>query len=342
MAQKSSRREGSVALVRFESAVLKNNPLGDPHVRTVPIYLPPSYFEDTGRRFPAIYLLAGYTGRGVMALNAQAWGENIKERCDRLIRQGKLVETIVVMPDCFTRFGGSQYLNSIANGNYEDHVVKELIGYVDEQYRTIDDPSGRAVMGKSSGGYGALVLGMRHPDVFGSVACHSGDMYFELCYKPDFPKYAGKIRQYGGTRGFLKKFFQLDQKWSWEVLSLMNVVAMACAYSPRKRRDVPFELPFDEHTCELNPKVWREWLAWDPVTLVDRYARNLRKLKLLYLDCGTKDEFNLQFGARILAAKLKALNIKHTYEEFADGHRNIQYRYDRSLTLISKVFKRFA
>ena len=108
-------------------------------------------------------------------------------------------EAIVVMPDCFTRYGGSQYLNSSATGRYEDHLVRELVPSGRPHVRTMADPGARAVVGKSSGGYGALVLAMRHPDVFGLVASHSGDCYFEYCYLPDFPKCLDVLARHGGS-----------------------------------------------------------------------------------------------------------------------------------------------
>jgi S-formylglutathione hydrolase FrmB len=332
--------KGTLAPLRFESRLLQGNPLGDPHVREVPVYLPPSYFTNPSRRFPTIYALTGFTGKGTMLLNDSIWVERFDARVERLIRRKKLVESIVVMPDCSTRYGGSQYLNSSANGRYEDHLVRELVPYIDRSYRTIRDPRARAVMGKSSGGYGAIMLGMRHPDQFGLVACHSGDMYFELCYGPDIVKALRLLPRFGGAARFFRGFPRFAQKQSREIAPILNVVAMAMAYSPRAGRTPPFELPFDERTGERKERVWREWLRWDPVVMAARYRRNLRKLRLLYLDCGTRDEYLLHFGARILARRLRSLGVRFVHEEFDDGHGNIQYRYDRSLALFGATFRR--
>jgi enterochelin esterase family protein len=332
---------GAVTPLQFESEILKGNPRRDPHVREVPVYLPPSYSPQPGRRYPVIYFLTGFTGKGTMLLNVNPWIETLPQRLDRLIAARKLVECIVVMPDCFTSFGGSQYLNSIANGNYEDHLVRELVRYIDRHFRTIPRPEARAIVGKSSGGYGALVQGMRHPDVFGLVGCHSGDMYFELCYRPDFVGYLREIQPFRNAAGFMRQFPRLPNKSHRNLFPIRNTIAMAMAYSPRKTSP-PFALPFDERTGEMRADVWREWLKNDPVHMVDRYARNLKKLKLLYLDAGTKDEFNLQYGARIFTGLLRKKRIPYIYEEFVDGHSNIQYRYDRSLNFISRTFVRTA
>ncbi len=331
---------GTLTPLRFESRVLKGNPLDDPHVREVPIYLPPHYFTNPSRRFPVIYVLTGFTGKGTMLLNDSIWVEPLDARLERLIRAKKLVECIVVMPDCSTRYGGSQYLNSAANGRYEDHLVRELVPFVDRNYRTIRDSRARAVMGKSSGGYGAIVMGMRHPDVFGLVACHSGDMHFELCYKPDLVQLLQTAHKLGGVARFYRDFPKWTQKQRRETMPVLNAIAMAMAYSPRPGKTPPFELPYDERTGELKEAVWREWLRWDPIVMASRCRSNLKKLRLLYLDCGTRDEYQLHFGARTMAARLRALGVKFIHEEFDDGHMNIQYRYDRSLALISAAFKR--
>src|SRR6185369_12700792 len=143
---------------------------------------------DSDHRYPSVYMLAGFTGRGLTHLNDAAWEEPLPARLDRLIAERRIRPMIVVMPDCFTKYGGSQYINSSATGRYEDHVIDELVPFIDKSYRTLPDRENRVVMGKSSGGYGAMVLGMRHPDVFGLVADHSGDKYFEYCYRSEFPK----------------------------------------------------------------------------------------------------------------------------------------------------------
>ena len=324
----------------FESKILRGNPLGDPHVRRIPVYLPASYA--TGRRrYPVITLLSGFTGFGEALLNRSAWTETVPERADRLGRTGRMADAIIVMPDCLTRYGGSQYLNSSAAGRYEDHLVHELVPWVDRRFRTIPHAGGRAIMGKSSGGYGAFVQAMRHPDVWGSVACHSGDMYFTYCYLPDFPKCLDLLARYGGrVERFLRAWDRMPQKGDPSLHAAINTIAMAACYSPNPRTPVGFDLPFDPRTGELRPRVWRRWLAWDPVNLVARHARSLRRLRLVYLDCGTRDEFHLQYGARMVAGQLRRLKIRHVHEEFDGGHMNVQYRYDRSFVLLSRALAR--
>lgn len=328
---------GSVAVERFESRVLRDNPLGDPATRELYLYLPPAYDPEPQRRFPVVYCLTGFTGRGQMLLNTQPFVPGLAERMNALIARGAITQMIVVMPDCFTRLGGSQYINSEGTGRYEDYLIEEIVPYVDARFRTIATAGARAVMGKSSGGYGALVQGMRHADVFGLAASHSGDAYFEYCYPPDFIKYARKIGA-GDPASFLEKFWREERKDRDDV-ALLNVLAMSACYSPDATQPLGLRLPFDARTGEIIPEVWARWLKHDPVRMVEHYAEELRTLKLLYLDAGTRDEFALDLGARILGERLKEHDIAFLHEEFDDGHFNISYRYDRSLEHISGALK---
>ncbi len=327
--------QGSVVFETITSNVLRDNPLGDPFVRRVPVYLPPGY-ESGKTRYPALYVLTGFSGRGTMLLNDVAWDENIAERMDRLIADGKVQPMILVMPDCFTRIGGSQYINSSAVGRYEDHVVKELVPWIDDKYRTIADRDHRGVVGKSSGGYGSVILAMRNPGVFGLFASHSGDMYFELCYKTDIRSALKALPRLGGLDKFWDNIPTIHPKDS-NFREAINVVAMAACYSPNPSAPHGFDLPFDVETGEMREDVWKRWLEWDPVYLVDKHLDALRSLRLIYLDAGLRDEFNLQYGARIFCKRLEERGIPFVHEEFDDGHFNVQYRYDNSLAAISKA-----
>ncbi|HEX8174007.1 MAG TPA: alpha/beta hydrolase-fold protein [Pyrinomonadaceae bacterium] len=329
--------KGRIAVESFESAVLGNNPLGDPATRELYLYLPTGYDGEPERRYPVVYCLTGFTGRGQMLLNTQPFTPGLAERMDSLIQRGAVTEMIVVMPDCFTRLGGSQYINSAATGRYEDYLIREIVPFVDARFRTIPEAGSRAVMGKSSGGYGALVHAMRHADVFGLAASHSGDAYFEYCYPPDFIKYVRKIGA-DDPAAFLERFWREERK-DKDDITLLNVLAMSACYSPDASRPLGLRLPFDTTTGELIQEVWAKWLGHDPVRMVEHYREELRSLRLLYVDAGRRDEFALDLGARILAARLKEHDIAFVHEEFDDGHFNISYRYDRSLELISKRFE---
>jgi len=327
---------GRVVVERFESQVLRGNAAGDPHERRIPVYLPPSYDENPARRYPVVYVLSGFMGRGRMLLNDNAWSPALDERMDRLIERGA-GEMILVLPDCFTRYGGSQYLNSSATGRYEDHLVSELVPYMDRTYRTLAEPAHRGVTGKSSGGYGALIHGMRHPEVFGAVACHSGDLCFDYCYRGDVPKFCAEVQRAGGLAPWFEAFQAKLQK-KHDDFTVLNILGMATAYSPNpKTKPYGVDLPCDLETGVFRDDVWARWLEWDPLLLVDRYADALRSLRLLYLDCGVRDEFHLHLGARQFVRRLRERSIPHEHQEFDDGHMNVGYRYDVSLPKLARA-----
>jgi enterochelin esterase family protein len=329
-------RRGQVVIERFESAVLKGNPAGDPARRDIPVYLPPAYATDPTRRFPVVYVLTGYTGRGRMLLNDNPWSPSLDDRLDALIDAGKMGEMIVVMPDAFTRYGGSQYLDSGATGRYGTHIAEELVSHVDRGYRTIPGRDHRAVAGKSSGGYGALVHGMKHADVFGAVACHSGDMLFDYCYRGDVPKFCTRVQRGGGLERWLAAFDAAPQK-KHEDVEALNILAMAASYSPNPAAPLGIDLPCDLESGAFRDDVWARWLEHDPLRMVERHRDALASLELLYLDCGTRDEFHLHHGLRQMLGRLEALRVTHHAEFFDDGHMNVQYRYDTSLPLLARA-----
>ena len=329
--------QGTIKILAHESEILKNNPLGDKHIRDLYVYLPPNYESVTDVNFPVVYCLTGFTGRGKMFLNDNAFAPNLAERLDKLIGDGTIKPMIAVLPDCFTYYGGSQYINSSATGNYEDYLTREIVPFVDENFRTINDRNSRAVMGKSSGGYGALIMAMRHADKFGIVCSTSGDAYFEFSY---FPGIAEGFRAIGGdARSFMEKVWREDARKGKDDHAALNTIGMSACYSPNESSDLGFDLPFDLETGEIRPDVWQRWLEHDPVRLVEKSVKNLKSLKLLFIDAGTRDEFHLDLGAKILCRRLKDSDISFIHEEFDDGHFNIGYRQTRSLELISQNFE---
>lgn len=319
--------------LKHQSKTLQNNPLGDKTERDLFVYLPPDYDNST-ELFPTVYFLSGFTGRGKMMLNDNAFSPSLEERLDSLIASKKIKPMIAVMPDCFTYYGGSQYLNSTATGNYEDYLTSEIVRIVDKNFRTIDNRNSRAVVGKSSGGYGALICGIRHADKFGLISSISGDAYFELCYLSDFPKAFRAIK--GNPKAFIEKFLSNEKKGRNDFPAL-NIIGMSSCYSPNGTN---FDLPFDLETGEIRKDIWAKWLTHDPVRLVEKSVENLKSLKLLFLDAGIRDEFALDIGAKVLSKKLTDFEIPHIHEEFDDGHFNISYRYNRTLELFSEHFEK--
>jgi enterochelin esterase family protein len=333
-----------IIIETIQSKVLKNNPLGDTHIRQLPVYLPPGY-DDSNHRYPVVYLLTGFAGRGKFMLNDSAFDETIQERVDRLIAEEVIDPMILVLPDGFTRYGGSQYLNSSAIGRYEDHLIEEIVPFIDQRYRTKAESGYRAIAGKSSGGYGAIVQTMQHPDIFGLVACHSGDMYFDFCYKPDFAKFLNAIGRLELTTpvalaNFLAEFTPKIFPKPNNFFDVIHIAAMSACYSPNPDSPCGFDLPVDSITGELHSEVWQRWLAHDPIMMLEnkQFVEALRQARLIYLDCGNRDEYALHYGARVFCKRLGQLDIFHIHEEFNGSHRHTQHRYDVSLKAISKTF----
>jgi enterochelin esterase family protein len=328
---------GRVVVDEFECQALRGNPLGDPHRRAVPVYLPPGY-EEGGRRYPVIYWIHGWGGTGIReASPVSPWIPSVSDLVDRVIRDGA-PPAILVMADVFTAYGHSQCLNSSATGRYED-AVKELVAHVDARYRTLPSRDHRGVNGKSSGGYAALVLAMRNPGIFGAASSHSGDMYFEAAYKVDFWRAADVIRKHGGLDEYLRAWREAPKKTEELTRPMVTVVCMAMAYSPNPARPHGFDLPFDSETGELDEAVWARWLEWDPVVMAERHAEALRSLRLLYVECGSRDQYNLHHGARVLRRRLERLGIRHEYQEFDDDHTAVNYRYVESLRRLSAALQ---
>lgn len=324
-----------IIIEEFHSTALENNPLGDPATRRVPVYIPPDY--DAAKRYPSLYLLAAFGNRGLKFLNDDLWEENIQQRLDRLIAAGSVQPLIVVMPDASTRYGGSQYLNSPATGRYEDHVL-ELVEYIDSKYSTKSAPGQRAIAGHSSGGFAALRFGMLHGDVFGLVADHSGDKFFEYVFKPAFGELLRYIERVGDA-GFKALLADPGEALRGGAShAALSLIATAAAFSPSPDAEYGFDLPFDLKTGALRPDVWARWLQFDPLETAAAQVEALRALKLLYFDCGRFDEYNLLYGARLLTQRLRELNVAFMYEEYEGRHRNMKHRYDVSFAAISAAF----
>ena len=326
----------------IESAALEGNRYGDPTRRLTPVILPPSYDSEPGRRYPVLYVLAAFTGTGWQLLGRSPLAESLDERIARLFAEDpSLPEFITVLPDCFTALGGSQYVNSPGLGRYEDHLVLEVVPTIDRRYRTLPAAAHRAVVGRSSGGIGALWLAMNHPDVFGAVGSHAGDGYFRLSLVPELSKFCRRVRRYGGPEGALKHWLSLSRGGTrpGELFDVMTVLASAAAYSPDDGAALGFRLPIDWQTATIDPEVFERWLRFDPIEICSepRYLDALRRQRLIFLDAGTRDEYYLDLAARRLSGRLTALGVRHTHEEFDDGHMGTTYRFDRSLPLLARA-----
>jgi len=325
---------GRLVRARLHARALQGNPLGDPAERELLAWLPPSHGD--GVRLPAVYFLHGFSGSVGSWTNVSPFGLTVPERIDAQVAAGVLPEFAAIFVDGWTAIGGSQWVNSEAVGRYRDYLVEDVVPFAEREWGLLPAAGARAVVGKSSGGYGALVMARHHPEVFAHVACHAGDSGFEYCYLHDFPRAAGALENTDAAAWLAgMKERARARRLEGDDFAVLNVIAMAAAYSPRAGEPLGVELPFEPDTCALRPEVWARWLAHDPARFVPGALDSFRRLQTLFVDCGRHDEFQLRWGARMVVKSLEEAGIAVTYEEFDDGHRGIDYRYDRSLQVIA-------
>ncbi|MBV9717786.1 MAG: esterase [Candidatus Eremiobacteraeota bacterium] len=329
--------DGNVRIDSIESEALARNPLGDPATRPVVVYLPPAYDAQATRRYPALYVLHGYTADAAALISSRPWETNVVQWADRLIREGRMPPVLIVLVDGFTRLGGSQYVDSVHNGRYATYTVRDVVGHVDRAYRTIASEGGRAVLGKSSGGFGAMHLVFERPGVFAAFASHSGDSYFRYAHIPAFATVHRALEAHGFDIASYVEAFEGKPKHDGTEYTTMEMLAYAAAYSPRSAKAFDIELPFDRATGELRDDVFARWLAFDPAERVATHREQLERLRLRYLDCGRRDEYNLDIGARVVAERIRELGLSVRHEEFDDDHRNVNYRYQVSLPALAGV-----
>jgi S-formylglutathione hydrolase FrmB len=322
----------------FESELLRDNPLGDPHHRPLWVYLPPGYDDEPDRRYPCVYVIQGYTGHLAMWHNRTPYRQPFPETADHVFSSGEAPPAIVVYVDAWTSYGGSQFVDSPGTGRYHSYLCDEILPWVDAHYRTKADRDHRAIMGKSSGGFGAMITPMLRPDLFGALATHAGDSLYEHCYPPGFVKAVRVLRAYDGD----------IQRWWTDFRDRIAftapddgepLMALGVAAAFSANADGTPELPFDPCTGELRPDVWQRWLDWDPVRMVPRYAEAVRSQRAIWIDAGNHDEYALDLGAqafrRALLANGVAEDVIH-FELFDGGHGAIDYRYPLSLAWLAK------
>jgi len=331
---------GDLRIDFVTSPALQGNALGDPAERPVAVYLPPGYDAQGSKRYPVLYCLHGYTGDVAALVGARPWECNVAQRMDRLLARQMMEPALLVLVDGFTRLGGSQYVNSIHNGDYATYVVRDVIGHLDRNYRTVAAEGGRAVLGKSSGGFGALHLCMNYPGVFAAFASHSGDSYFAYAHPALFVQAQRTLEKHEWNIGKFVEHFEEANKRPGHEYATMELLGYAAAYSPRSAQPFDLDLPFDPETGELREDVWLRWLSFDPAEICKVKQAELSRLRLRYVDCGRRDEYFLDVGARVLAHRMREMGLQVRHEEFDDDHRNVGYRYDVSLPALAGVLER--
>jgi hypothetical protein len=325
----------------IDSAALRGNVLGDPQERPIWVYVPPGYDDDPSKRYPSVYLIQGLTGQLDMWRNRAPFRKNFPELADDLFASGEAPPCIVVWVDCWTSLAGSQFVDSPGTGNYMTYLCDDVVSWVDERYRTMADRDHRGLQGKSSGGYGAMVVPMLRPDVWGGLATHAGDALFEMCYLPEFRESVRALRDdyEGSFDTFWESFRSRPAFGKPSDGTLVNDYCMAACYSAEP--DGTVTLPYDTATGKLKPDVWARWLEKDPVRMAPAHADALRSMRAIYIDAGKGDEFYLDLGAEAFKRELDTIGITDYFFELFDGtHMGIEYRYPISLKFLAERLSR--
>jgi S-formylglutathione hydrolase FrmB len=257
------------------------------------VYLPPSYGRDTTRRYPVAYYLHGLSGTETDWLSKGS----LDAVADSLFARG-VPETIIVLPDgddgwyttwvspvayrtcADTLHNESPDRYCVAHERYDDYIARDVVQHVDSTYRTRRERDARGIGGLSMGGYGAISIALRHPDIFGAAASHSGVVS---------PMYAGP-RPFAG-----------------QVRYAANVDELKTVTAPYWSRYLLY------WGTDLD-----RWRAADPAHIAEQAKRRGQRLPALFLDCGREDGFVDQ--NRALHAELTRLGVAHQYAEWPGAH----------------------
>jgi S-formylglutathione hydrolase FrmB len=281
------------------------------------------------------------TGQLDMWLARSAFEPTMVERVDAAFASPGAPRAVVVFVDAWTSYGGSQFVNSTATGPYMDYLCDEVVPFVDGAFPTIADRDHRGIAGKSSGGYGAMMVPMLRPDVFGALASHAGDALFEVCYQPEFPHTARILRdRFDGSYDVFWEKMRAAERFDFGLYGHpLDTYAMAACYSPDEDRPGSVVIPFDIETGRLYPDVWERWLEWDPVRVAAKKMDALATMRHVYLDAGRSDEYFLDLGAIAFSKELKAGGIEHELVLFDGKHGGLQYRYPKAITDMARALE---
>jgi len=311
LALPASAQSGTLKTNEFRFASLEANLVGDSPTRKIIVYLPPGYERQKKTRYPVVYLLHGFNGFGVGNKGWIREGGNFNvTTISRLMTDRKISPMIIVMPDGSNRYGGSIYTNSITTGNWEDYIVTELVAFIDKNYRTLAKAESRGIAGHSMGGYGALKIAMKHPDVFGAVYGTSA------CCMTSLPSPVNSNALIAAQK--LTSFEEADKA----PFGVRVSFAFAAAWSPNPTKPPFFsEYPLNENVSdtERSAAILARWQANIPTYMADQYVTNLQRLRGIAFDAGTQEE-SIQTSNRQFDEALKRNKIEHTFEVFDGGH----------------------
>ena len=299
-------KTGTVERVKIRSQALEGNLIGDSPERGVSVYLPASYQTAKNRRYPVIFLLHGFTDSNDKWFHDPKHWIQLSSVLDRAFAAlPGAQEMIVVMPNAFNAFQGSMYSSSVTIGDWEGFVARELVAFIDSRYRTLAQRESRGLSGHSMGGYGAIRLGMKFPEVFSSVYLLS-----PCCMAANLaPRPGSRAESVTSLAEIEKADFGTKAQF-----------ASAGAWSPNPKNP-PFYADLPTKNGEAQPQVLAKWAANAPLAMLDQYIPNLKRLGAIAFDAGNEDR-GIAATIKELDRRLNDYGIAHTYEEYAGNHTN--------------------
>ena len=297
--------------IKIHGKALEGNLEGDAVDRDVIVFLPPSYENEKKRRYPVVYALHGYS------IGAEQWSHEIHvpQTVEGAFANGSQ-EMIVVLPDSKTIYNGSMYSSSATTGDFENYVARDVVGYIDEHYRTMPDRKSRGLVGHSMGGYGASRIGMKHPDVFGALYIMSPCCLSPMTGGGPGPADQMKERTIAGEKKVAAAKSPADlAAQSPGFQSAQYATAAAWAPDP-KNPPLYFDLPTKDG--EPQPEIIAKFTANAPLVFIDQYIGNLRQYKAISIDVGDQD------GLRTDTAKLHDIldkyGVANSFEMYSGTH----------------------
>lgn len=304
-------KPAAVEHIKIHGTALEGNLEGDAIDRDVIVFLPPSYKHDQARRYPVVYALHGYS------IGAEQWSHEIHvpQTIEGAFAQGAK-EMIVVLPDSKTIYNGSMYSSSATTGDFERFISHDVVAYIDAHYRTIAKRESRGLVGHSMGGYGASRIGMKHPEVFGSLYIMS-----PCCMSPmgsGGPGTADEQKE----RAIASEKKIAGAKSPADAAALLPgfgsaQLATAAAWAPNPKNP-PLYLDLPTKDGIPVPEVQAKFAANAPLAFIDQYIGNLKQYRAIAIDVGDQD------GLRVDAGKLHGIldsyGIANSFEIYSGTH----------------------
>lgn len=318
------------SIFTIKSTILANNPLGDKVERKVILLSP----DKPKNNSPLLLGLSGFASDPDSLFATSPLGDSLETIVQRLYEKELIAGSHIALIDGFTKLGGNFYINSTATGNYEDFIVKEVL----PELRIKVNYSSAGIFGKGSGGFGAFNLALHNPGTFRGFASHSMDAGFEYLFLPEFSTAMEEFRSSSGPTRWLDKYWSGQNRIASRRLKVLQILCASAFLSPNKEaKELGTDFPFDWNTGEFFNDVWKKWTLFDPARSVKNYLRQLENMRCVFMDVGTRDEFSAMWGSRSIDAQLSEAKIKHTYEEYDDGHFGINYRFEKSLAALAQA-----